>query len=181
MRRNMSVLFCMRRQFRGSRWKKPLKALCFLWRRVGCRLPKRWYEITYYRPEPANQNVSWKDNQGNEGEILRNSFHNQESYYPVWIQENEITFRGTRLKDNAVPENGLWVGYCYPWGYADNHRNDKEGSNFKIDWAIDSNGESIVLDCIDFVKIMTAVNQDAGQMGEISTEVTTVENLHFKN
>lgn len=139
------------------------------------------YEITYYRPEPANQNVSWKDNQGNEGEILRNSFHNQESYYPVWIQENEITFRGTRLKDNAVPENGLWVGYCYPWGYADNHRNDKEGSNFKIDWAIDSNGESIVLDCIDFVKIMTAVNQDAGQMGEISTEVTTVENLHFKN
>jgi len=28
---------------------------------------------------------------------------------------------------------------------------------------------------------MTAVNQDAGQMGEISTEVTTVENLHFKN
>ncbi len=34
-----------------------------------------------------NQNVSWKDNQGNEGEILRNSFHNQESYYPVWIQE----------------------------------------------------------------------------------------------
>lgn len=141
----------------------------------------RGYEITYYRPEPANQNVSWKDNQGNEGEILRNSFHNQESYYPVWIQENEITFRGTRLKDNAVPENGLWVGYCYPWGYADNHRNDKEGSNFKIDWAIDSNGESIVLDCIDFVKIMTAVNQDAGQMGEISTEVTTVENLHFKN
>ena len=141
----------------------------------------RNYEITYYRPEPANQNVSWKDNQGNEGEILRNSFHNQESYYPVWIQENEITFRGTRLKDNAVPENGLWVGYCYPWGYADNHRNDKEGSNFKIDWAIDSNGESIVLDCIDFVKIMTAVNQDAGQMGEISTEVTTVENLHFKN
>lgn len=120
-------------------------------------------------------------NQGNEGEILRNSFHNQESYYPVWIQENEITFRGTRLKDNAVPENGLWVGYCYPWGYADNHRNDKEGSNFKIDWAIDNNGESIVLDCIDFVKIMTAVNQDAGQMGEISTEVTTVENLHFKN
>ena len=143
---------------------------------------KKWsYESTYNQPEPANQNVSWKDNQGNEGEILRNSFHNQESYYPVWIQENEITFRGTRLKDNAVPENGLWVGYCYPWGYADNHRNDKEGSNFKIDWAIDSNGESIVLDCIDFVKIMTAVNQDAGQMGEISTEVTTVENLHFKN
>ena len=140
----------------------------------------RGYEITYHRPNPANLKVFWKDNQGNEGYIFRNSFHNQESYYPLWIESDEITFQGTRLKDNAVPENGLWVGYCYPWGYADNHPNSKEGSNFKIDWAVDSNGSPVDLDQIDFVKIMTAVNQDAGQMGEISTEVTTIENLHFK-
>ena len=140
----------------------------------------REYEITYYRPNLANQNVFWKDNKKNEGYILRNSYHNQESYYPLWVEDDEITFQGTRLKDNAVLENGLWVGYCYPWGYADNHPNTKEGSNFKIDWAVDSNGTPADLDQIDFVKIMTAVNQDAGQMGEISTEVTTVENLHFK-
>ena len=126
------------------------------------------------RPNPANLKVFWKDNQGNEGYIFRNSFHNQESYYPLWIESDEITFQGTRLKDNAVLENGLWVGYCYPWGYADNHPNSKEGSNFKIDWAVDSNGSPVDLDQIDFVKIMTAVNQDAGQMGEISTEVTDV-------
>ena len=65
-------------------------------------------------------------------------------------------------------------------GGADNHPNTKEGSNFKIDWAVDGNGTPADLDQIDFVKITTAVNQDAGQMGEISTEVTTVENLHFK-
>ncbi|MDE6822743.1 MAG: YncE family protein [Bacteroides acidifaciens] len=140
----------------------------------------RGYEITYHRPNPANLKVFWKDNQGNEGYIFRNSFHNQESYYPLWIESDEITFQGTRLKDNAVPENGLWVGYCYPWGYADNHPNSKEGSNFKIDWAVDSSGSPVDLDQIDFVKIMTAVNQNAGQMGEISTEVTTIENLHFK-
>ena len=64
----------------------------------------RGYEITYFRPNPANQKVLWKDNQGNEGYILRNSFHNQKSYYPLWIEDNEITFRGTRLKDNAVLE-----------------------------------------------------------------------------
>jgi len=45
---------------------------------------------------------------------------------------------------------------------------------------VDGNGTPADLDQIDFVKITTAVNQDAGQMGEISTEVTTVENLHFK-
>lgn len=140
----------------------------------------RDYEITYYRPQSANQNVPWKDNKGGNGVILRNSFHNQASYYPAWIEEDELTFRGTRLKDNAVQENGLWVGYCYPQGYADNHPNNKEGSNFKIDWAVDGEGKPVSLDAIDFVKIMTAVNQDAGQMGEISTEVMTVENLHAK-
>lgn len=140
----------------------------------------RGYKITYYRPKAANKNIFWTDNQGNEGYILRNSFHSQDSYYPTWIEDNEITFHGTRLKDNAVPENGLWVGYCYSFGYADNHPNTKEGSNFNIDWAIDSDGKAVKLEYIDFVKIMTAVNQDAGQMGEISTEVMTVENLHFK-
>lgn len=140
----------------------------------------RGYEITYYRPETANKNIFWTDNQGNEGYILRNSFHSQDSYYPTWIEDNEITFHGTRLKDNAVLENGLWVGYCYSFGYADNHPNTKEGSNFNIDWAVDSDGKAVKLEYIDFVKIMTAVNQDAGQMGEISTEVMTVENLHFK-
>lgn len=146
----------------------------------GKETETRKYEITYYRPEPG-KDVYWKDNQGNDGYVFRNVFHNQESYYPVWIREDAMTFRGTRLKDNAVLENGLWVGYCYPWGYADNHPNNREESNFKIDWAVNNNGEPITLDCIDFVKIMTAVNQDAGQMGEISTEIMTVENLHAEN
>lgn len=145
----------------------------------GSDAETRGYEITYYRPQPENGNVRWKDNQGNEGAILRNSFHSQSSYYPSWISENEITFRGTRLKNNAVNENGMWVAYCYAWGYADNHPNSTEMSKFKIDWAVDTNGKKVILDEIDFVRIYTAINQDAGQMGEISTEVVTVEDLHF--
>lgn len=141
----------------------------------------RGYEITYYRPQPADGDVRWKDNQGGEGVIRRNGYHQQDSYYPNWIEEDEITFRGTRLKDNAVEEGSTWVGYCYPWGYADNHPNRSEYSQFKIDWAVDREGNSVALDEIDFVKIYTAVNQDVGWMGEISTEVMTVEDLHFEN
>lgn len=141
----------------------------------------RGYEITYYRPQPADGDVRWKDNQGGEGVIHRNGYHQQDSYYPTWIKEDEITFRGTRLKDNAIEEGSTWVGYCYPWGYADNHPNRSEYSQFKIDWAVDRNGNSVALDEIDFVKIYTAVNQDVGWMGEISTEVMTVEDLHFEN
>ena len=147
----------------------------------GTDTETRGYEITYHRPQSANTNVRWTDNQGKDGFILRNSFHTQASYYPAWIAENEITFRGTRLKDNAMKENGMWVGYCYAWGYADNHPNSTEMSQFKIDWAVDANGNKVMLDEINFVKIYTAVNQDAGQMGEISTEIMTVEDLHFDN
>ena len=141
----------------------------------------RNYEITYHRPAPLDANVRWTDNQGGEGYLLRNSFHTQASYYPLWIEEDEITFRGTRLKDNAVEENGMWVGYCYAWGYADNHPNNTEMSQFKIDWAVDQEGNPVKLDQIDFVRIYSAVNQNAGNMGEISTEVMTVENLHYNN
>lgn len=77
-----------------------------------------------------------------------------------------------------MPEH--WVGYCYAWGYADNHPNGEEQCKFKIDWAVDKNGNPVVLDGIDFVRIYTAVNQNSGWMGEISTELQAVEDLHFK-
>ena len=141
----------------------------------------RNYEITYYRPQPASGDVRWTDNQGGEGFVYRNSYHQQDSYYPNWIEEDEITFRGTRLKDNAINEGGTWVGYCYPWGYADNHPYNSEFCQFKIDWAVDKKGIPVILDKIDFIKIYTAINQNTGWTGEISTEVMTVEDLHFEN
>ena len=141
----------------------------------------RNYEITYYRPASLDTDIKWKDNQGNEGYVYRNTFHTQSSYYPLWINDETMVFRGTRLKDNAINENGMWVGYCYDWGYADNHPNSTEMTKFKIDWAVDSDGKSMKLDYIDFVRITTAINQIAGNMGEISTEVMTVEDLHYNN
>ncbi len=141
----------------------------------------RNYEITYYRPQPASGDVRWTDNQGGEGFVYRNSYHQQDSYYPNWIEEDEITFRGTRLKDNAINEGGTWVGYCYPWGYADNHPYNSEFCQFKIDWAVDKKGIPVILDKIDFIKIYTAINQNTGWTGEISTRELinkTINNLN---
>lgn len=146
----------------------------------GTNNETRNYEITYFRPETINSDVRWKDNQGQEGVVLRNEFHTQNSYYPNWVESDEISFKGTRLKDNAVNENGMWVAYCYAWGYADNHPNNTEMSKFNLDWAVDANGNKVQLDEVDFVRIYSATNQNAGNMGEISTEVMTVENLHYK-
>lgn len=142
------------------------------------------YEITYYRPEHSGDDIRWTDNQGGNGYIFKNEFNTQASYYPQWVEEDQITFHGNRLADNAVnearpdmPEH--WVGYCYAWGYADNHPNNTEYSKFKIDWAVDQNGSPVHLDGIDFVKIYTAVNQDCGWSGEISTEIQAIEDLHY--
>ena len=139
----------------------------------------RGYEITYYRPHPEDADVRWTDNQGNEGYVYRNEYHTQNSYYPEWVEDDRMVFCGKRLKDNAVEENGVWVGYAYDWGYADNHPNSEEMSQFKLEWAVDADGNPVHLDEIDFVKVYTAVNQYAGRVGELSTEIAGIENLHF--
>lgn len=142
------------------------------------------YEITYRRPDGgALADIPWTDNQGDSGSILRNIYHSQD-YYPLWIEDNELTFSGTLLPKNAVDESGngtYWVLYAYDWGYADNRLNTEDESNFDIGWAVDSDGNRVYLPGIDFVKIYTGVNQDCGWLGETSTEVMGINDLHLLN
>lgn len=153
------------------------------------------YEITYYRPDENktpvpgtdasvtdSTYVRWTDNQGATGYVSKVTFHKQ-PYYPQWLAGETVTFQGTRLADNAVDESGngtYYVLYAYDWGYADNHPNDSEKSNFKIDWAVDADGNPVSLPGIDFVKIYTGVNQFNGWLGECSTEVAGVTDLHVE-
>lgn len=153
------------------------------------------YEITYYRPDEAktpvpgtdpsitdSTYVRWTDNQGGEGYLSKLTYHKQ-AYYPQWLSGETLSFQGTRLADNAVDESGngsYYVLYAYDWGYADNHPNDSEKSNFKIDWAVDAEGNPVHLQGIDFIKIYTGVNQFNGWLGECSTEVAGVTDLHIE-
>jgi uncharacterized protein YjdB len=140
------------------------------------------YEIKYYRPDPLNDHIKWTDNLGREGKVLRNTYHMQESYYPLWYAEDTLVFRGTLLSLNAwntVPApNQYWRSEAFAWGYADNQQNSGELSNFSIDWAVDINGNPVELDRIDFIKVYTAVIQDVGWLGETSTEFSQAEDLH---
>lgn len=155
------------------------------------------YKITYYRPDPDKQPVKdaskrwaldveyirWTDNRGNSGYKTQNTYHRQ-SYFPEWIAEDEISFEGTLLPDNAVDESGtgaLWVLYAFDWGYADNAPNDSEDSAIDIDWAVDKNGNKVKLPGINFVKVYCAINQEAGWVGETSTEIAGAEDLHLLN
>lgn len=140
------------------------------------------YEMTYYRPSPLDDNVRWTDNQGKTGYVLRNSYHLQESYYPLWYDGDRLVFKGTKLVSNAwntaLPPQQYWRSESFAYGYADNQGNGTELSDFDIDWAVDVNGNKVALDHIDFVKVYTGLIQDAGWLGETSTEFSQAQDLH---
>ena len=157
------------------------------------------YQITYYRPyeyhEPVEapedeqswntdaEYIAWQDNRNAQGFMPKNIYHRQD-YYPKWLEEDELSFKGTLLPNNAKDESGegkYWVLYAYPWGYADNGLNVDETSNFNIEWAVDAEGNPVHLPGIDFVKIYTGVNQYCGWLGETSTEVMGINDLHLLN
>lgn len=153
------------------------------------------YSITYYKPNENKtpvagtefwqtdvEYIKWSDNLGNQGFKTKNTFHAQ-SYYPLWFTDSSYGFSGTRLPNNFFDQNGdgsYWVGKSYEFGYADNAPNNDEASNIDISWAVDRSGKYVKLPGIDFMKIYTGVNQEAGWLGEVSTEVSGAYDLHFK-
>lgn len=143
------------------------------------------YEITYTRPAQDDMDVSWTDNQGGSGVVkymgtVEGTYHHTHAHYPKWVESNTLTFKGARLPDNGTydEEAGMWIMKPYGYGYADN-LNSKDGCSFDIDWAVNSSKEKVHLSGIDFVRIYTAVNQQiGGGVGEISTEVYDIQDLH---
>ncbi len=153
------------------------------------------YQLTYYKPDENKVRtpnpgypflndtsyIKWTSNQGNSGYVARNTFHSQ-SYYPLWLNDETITFEGTKLADNYIDESGTgsyYVQYAYRWGYADNHPNTNDRSCFDINWAVDEDGNLVKLPGIHFVKVFTGVNQYCGWLGETSTEIMGAEDLHL--
>jgi len=156
------------------------------------------YEVTYYRPDESKARVPhsswrfitdteyvyWTSNDqladSTSGHVWRNSFHNQ-PYWPLWIEDSVLTFRGSKLPNSAIDMSGgngtNWFQPFVGEGYVDNLPNGKE-SGFKIDWAVDEDGNPVELDHIDFVKVYTAQLAYCGWLGETSTEVCGAEDLH---
>ena len=145
------------------------------------------YEITYFRPESDNTDPSkyirWEDNQGGSGYKSKN-LYNRQSYYPKWIKEDKITFKGTLLPNNGENQSEddtyeYWILNLYGYGYADNDLNSADNSAFDISWAVNSKGEAADLAGVDFVKVHTSINQECGSIGEISTEIQGAYDLHL--
>lgn len=150
----------------------------------------RNYELTYHRPanEPDSKEewatyIRWEDNQGGGGYKSKNAFHKQ-CYFPLWAKGDKITFKGTCLPQNGIDESGKgnnYVLYKFRYGYADNETNSGDESAIDISWAVNSKGQTVDLPGVDFIKVYTGVNQENGWLGECSTEIIGVEDLHILN
>ncbi len=155
------------------------------------------YSIEYHKPNDDRlpvpddsgflsdiEYIPWRDSDGTTGFISKNIFHDQ-SYWPKWVDSDELTFKGTRLPPNAFDTSGLgryFILYCFDWGYVDNHPNDYVDLNsFKIDWAVDDKGKPVYLPAIDFVRVYTGLNQYCGWLGETSTELCRAADLHIQD
>lgn len=105
-----------------------------------------------------------------------------QSYYPKWVKEDQITFSGTRLPQNGIDLSGVgnnFALYKFAYGYADNEPNTSDRSAIDIDWAVDADGQPANLSGVDFIRIHTGVNQENGWLGECSTEIMGVVDLHL--
>ena len=144
------------------------------------------YRITYYRPETetpadAEKYIRWTDSENGCGYIAKNGYHAQ-PYFPQWVEGNELTFEGTRLPQNGLDlsgEGNNFALYKFAYGYADNETNTADASAIDIGWAVDAEGNPVDLPGADFIRIYTGVNQQNGWLGENSTEVMGVEDLHL--
>ena len=145
------------------------------------------YSVTYYRPTAPKKPVQWTDSEGNSGQIdYLAAYHQQEYYYPAWIEADSYTLTGTLLKARNYDKLGngtMWVQPAYDWGYADNYSEQdwlptyKAVNCFDISRAVDNQGSSVELEYIDFVKVVTACNTKSGWLGENSTEVCDIYDL----
>lgn len=142
----------------------------------------RNFQITYYKPS-GNSNIKWRDSKGMRGE-LQSGFGASVTSGWWWPYEttDSITFSGTRLPDaydnNSTDGTEYWVvpKDRFTWGYAENlfgtDYDATSGTNkLDISNAVDAAGNSVNLTNIRFIKVQTAVFQQAGWTNEVSSEV----------
>lgn len=149
------------------------------------------YEVTYFRPASPHSDVHWTDNLGNYGSVDFNSYHQQDYYYPLWMDKDSYTLTGTRLlpRNTQSSSTGYWSNNPFEWGYADNWGSDVLGGDsydgsgqmngFKISNAIYHDGTPANLKYIDFIKVQVGVLAKSGVLGENSTEVFSFQDLNI--
>lgn len=158
------------------------------------------YKISYAEPGQEEEKISWVDNLGGSGYIVKNSFYTQ-NYYPsegfdLEFYTGGCSFSGTRIQGFTDASDPYYIrSYPRKFGYADNrpvkdrYNPDPDnpytpeiegmgGDAMDISWAVDTAGRYVDLDRIDFLRIYTCAPGDFGPIGELSSEITMIRDVY---
>jgi len=150
------------------------------------------YEVTYYKPATDSDNVTWKDNQGNSGELVPN-YSTGSWWWSGYGDKTKVTFDGERLPDAYVntstdssTESWALRDGLFTRGYAETYNNQDYDTNLKanrfdISDAVNADGSPANIDGIDFIKVQSSVFQIAGWLNEVSSEVSGAVDLNMLN
>ena len=139
----------------------------------------KWYELKGALYDDPGTEHHFSKTYTRESDTLQNPFH-KHPYYPQWIAEEEMRFTGTKLPPLTENIGGQNVQRILDFGYVDNKPNtDMAGTSFDLSWAIDTDGQSVSLPTIDFVRVYTAVDENNAVTGELSTEIKGAIDLHI--
>ena len=131
------------------------------------------YTMIYTNPGTEFTDVPWIDSENTVDAIKVNTYHKQ-NYYPLFIEEQEeVSFTGTRVFP-TISTSGFASIAALEWGYTDNYDADYatyKGNLMELDWAVDNSGNPVQLRGIDFIKVYTGAQANAGALGELSTEI----------
>lgn len=155
--------------------------------------------ITYTRPSQtlSAQDVAWRTTDGKSGALHSApvASFNPQCYYPLFIAGDpaELSFSGNMLANTAVqnPDTGFWRLESLAWGYVDNYTEDymtrvgddrdtERSNKFDLANAIDKDGNAVKIEHVDFIRVYNCLNQEAGWLGETSTEVCGAISLMVK-
>jgi len=151
---------------------------------------KRDYWVRYYKAISDSANISWKDKDGNIGELICSfGAENSSAWWWPATTTDSITFTGTRLPDaydnNSVDGATYWTVPIdrFTRGYAENvfgtDFDTTVGANkLDISNAVDTEGNAVSLVNIRFIKVQSAVFQQAGWTNEVSSEVRGAKDLN---
>ena len=150
---------------------------------------KRNYWVRYYKAKNDTSNVTWKDSEGARGELSSGygAKYSVGWWWPVYATDS-VTFSGTRLPNSyqnqsldgsqywVVPEELFTFGYVKNFSGTDYDATDC-GNLLDISNAVDAAGKAVLLKNIRFIKVQTAVFQQAGWLNEVSTEIRGAKDL----
>jgi hypothetical protein len=164
---------------------------------ITLKIPGLDSKLPTFNPNNEDDDILWVDQNQDSGFVFINGLH-QHAYYPSAehfpnINQNSQSYTGLKISGLIEAQisgnisSSTIVVLVLPTIYPEDQPlmillitliqleiENSGGDAIDISWAVDQSGQYVFLDEIHFIKIITSINNHAGPLGEISTEIAGI-------